>query len=715
MISILKTTILLCLSSGALAASGSELTSNRQEPRLGPPIKLDSPVAKDSPMSRLAPLSVGLAAATGGFSVDPSNRQLSRAFYNSVFSGTENIDTGWGGTSHPTCDSGTTTQAFKDVVVARANYFRAMAGVPASMTLNDTWSEKAQDAALMFSANNSLSHSPPPEWLCYTAEGAEAAGKSNISWGNHGSVAVFSQMQDNGAGNSAAGHRRWLLNPWANQLGTGDIPPGDQAAANSIWIIQNYDPTNPPRPTTRDYFVAWPPPGHVPYQLVFPRWSFSYPDADFTNASVTMTKNGANLPTTTEPLASWVGENTIVWYPSGSDPVAGVADFKPLNGDEVYGVNIENVLIDGNPIEFNYSVMLIDPSIPGNSEEKPIITGAESVTTGLPSTYSITPMSFAVDHGMTACSATQLDYANNAEAGMTGLVDGTSPGYSATISSVGANGSTAFHLSIISPPNPTPGSPDYIELAETFVPSSGSLFKFKTKLGLSLDSQVARAQISVDDGENWTTVWEQQGQEGVTDNAFINRSVSLAAYENKPIRFRFTYGIPKGISSWSWYSSGSSAYGLLLDDIEITLATKIENCSTTSLGTSTSFDFTPPAAGFFALYSTAYAWTGYSGVANSDMFFLESTTIPDTDNDGIVDPSDAFIDNPAAAVDTDGDGMPDEFLPACDLTCQSNSGLVLDADDDNDGVPDTVDPDPLNAGVYPSQWFAILNLILEID
>lgn len=68
----------------------------------------------------------------------------------------------------------------------------------------------------------------------------------------------------------------------------------------------------------------------------------------------------------------------------------------------------------------------------------------------------------------------------------------------------------------------------------------------------------------------------------------------------------------------------------------------------------------------------------------------------DSDQDGVSDHTDAFPDNPAAGVDTDGDGMPDNFLEACDQTCIDNSGLLIDSDDDNDTIEDVNDGYPLD-------------------
>jgi hypothetical protein len=57
----------------------------------------------------------------------------------------------------------------------------------------------------------------------------------------------------------------------------------------------------------------------------------------------------------------------------------------------------------------------------------------------------------------------------------------------------------------------------------------------------------------------------------------------------------------------------------------------------------------------------------------------------DWDKDGILDINDAFPMDPAAAVDTDKDGRPDNWLS----NGQGSSQLILDTDDDNDGYLDT--------------------------
>jgi len=70
----------------------------------------------------------------------------------------------------------------------------------------------------------------------------------------------------------------------------------------------------------------------------------------------------------------------------------------------------------------------------------------------------------------------------------------------------------------------------------------------------------------------------------------------------------------------------------------------------------------------------------------------------DFDGDGTADHLDDFPHKNAANSDTDGDGKADAWLGGSGCTGNTCSGLTLDWDDDNDGVPDTVDAAPLDAG-----------------
>lgn len=258
---------------------------------------------------------------------------------------------------------GHTAQAHKDAVLARINWFRRMAGVPDVTALDVELNRKAQLGALMLGANQQLSHTPPPTWTYYTAEGAEALSRSNVCTfrgiNDPGCIALY--IEDTGATNELVGHRRWLLFPKTQAMGTGDVTDATGRVWNANWVIIDGF-WNQPRPQTRSEFVAWPPPGYVPYQVVSPRWSFSLASADFGAATVTMTRGGTAVLLRYERIESGYGDDTLVWVPDNlnanemAKPVAPAAD-TPIQ------VRIDNVLVNGQVRSFTYTVIVFDPSV----------------------------------------------------------------------------------------------------------------------------------------------------------------------------------------------------------------------------------------------------------------------------------------------------------------------------------------------------------------
>lgn len=285
--------------------------------------------------------------------VDTQNRQQVVNFYLVDYQSSEGVGSGWNG-NVSSCIASTTSAAFKEAMLDRINYFRAMAGVPALEGFLAEYNSKAQAAALMMSAEGALSHSPGTGWACYTANGAEGAGSSNLYLGVYGPAAISGYIYDPGSGNYPVGHRRWILYPQTKFMGTGDIPPSSgYSPANALWVFDSANMWGP-RPDTRESFVAWPPPGYVPYQVVYPRWSFSYAGADFSGSTVTMSKNGSPLSLTVSSVVNGFGENTLVWEPNDNFSTA-------PSSDVPYQITINNVVINGSPQTFSYEVIRINP------------------------------------------------------------------------------------------------------------------------------------------------------------------------------------------------------------------------------------------------------------------------------------------------------------------------------------------------------------------
>lgn len=287
--------------------------------------------------------------------IDTSDRQTSLDYFNQVYLASEGVDIGWTG-DPANCVAGETSPAFREAVRLRINYFRAMAGVPAIVQLSDEYNSKAQQAALMTSVNDIWNHEPPPSYLCYTAEGAEASWASNLSLGRNGPEAVKDYIEDRGPGNFYVVHRRLILYPQTEWMGTGDMPDVDNyKSSNALWVFD--ENMEGPRPQTREEYVTWPPSGYIPYQVVYSRWSFSYADADFSGANVTMSSGGQNIPLTVQPLYNTgygFGENTLVWEP---DLTFGT----PPPSDTVYDVTVSGVMINNMLHDFAYQVIMFDP------------------------------------------------------------------------------------------------------------------------------------------------------------------------------------------------------------------------------------------------------------------------------------------------------------------------------------------------------------------
>jgi Cysteine-rich secretory protein family len=429
--------LLLCLtgiSIPSMAAASTDANSLASSP-------LSTPYLGSYPEQPVLPktlfgLSRQATAASAGFTVDIASREQTRNFYNAIYPVSEGVPLGWTG-DLTTCAAGTTSPGFKEAVLLRVNFFRAMAGVPAAITFSDVYSAKSQQAALMMSRNNALNHKPPNTWTCYSADGFEAAGKSNLSLGNSGAAAVTGSFMDFGVSNGAVGHRRWLLYPQTQVMGTGDIPDTNgYSAASSLWVVDNNFGNN--RPATREEFVAWPPPGYAPYQTVFSRWSFAYPGADFSSAGVSMTRNGVPLSIRLETFVANVAENTLVWVPDNM-ATATVSTFPRPVADTPYTVTVSNVKIGGVLRNFTYTVTVFDPQTPGVDKMSSVITGSTSPSTGFAAPYVISPVTGADSYQWQSAVSTLFTGSYGAETGLTGITTSVSSGYSPIVSGISAS------------------------------------------------------------------------------------------------------------------------------------------------------------------------------------------------------------------------------------------------------------------------------------
>jgi hypothetical protein len=546
-----------------------------------------------------------------GLSVTTTDRRQSRAFFNAVFSASDGVAIDWTGSLSGTPGTsaagtaGTTSDAYKAAVQLRINYFRAMAGIPAGISMDSVESGEDQDAALMMAANNQLSHMPPSSWLLYTSDGATAAGNSNLALGNVGPDAIaFGYIEDYGTNNTALGHRRWILYPQTQVMATGDIPATNGfSAANATWVFDSN--LNSARPAVRDSFIAWPPPGYVPYQVVFPRWSLSYPSADFSAATVTMTSGGASVPVKLEALDNPAyGENTIAWDYNGLDGGTVDSSAPQPASDLTYQVAVDNVMVSGVAQNFAYAVTVFDPAVAGPGDTPPSVTGSSTPTAGQGSTYTVVGIpAFAGGFATRSVSVSAFSTVYGAEGGLQGVVASTSAGYNPVDTSEAASGGASYHLAM----------PDFttqmLTLPGEYAIQQGTAnLTFASSLGFATAGQTAHVQISTNDGTSWNDIYTQAGSGGQGESSFITRSVDLSPYAGLVAMFRFTYTYSEGQQAFTQTSSG---IGWNIDNIALNGVELATVGAPSAVQTGSTFTFTPASTATVGLQAEAVLFGNY--------------------------------------------------------------------------------------------------------
>lgn len=243
------------------------------------------------------------------------------------------------------CRAGTVDPVHQQATLDTINWFRGFVGL-SPVTFDPVYDAKAQKAALMMQAKGQLSHYPDPAWSCYSTEGAEAAGRSNLYLGiSSGPAAIAGYISDPGPNNTAVGHRRWILDPTRLTMGSGTT-----SRANALWVLGESRPlpTNPA-------VVAWPAAGFFPVQLEpAGRWSLSIPKADFSGSTVAVRDDrGISYGVTVHPVVPNRGQNTLVWQVSGLDT-------SPTVGDRSYTVSVGGIR-NWVHASYTYSVTIFDP------------------------------------------------------------------------------------------------------------------------------------------------------------------------------------------------------------------------------------------------------------------------------------------------------------------------------------------------------------------
>lgn len=511
-----------------------------------------------------APAMAHRDALPAGFTIDTKSREDVRVLYNTIYDASNGVPMGWTG-NLATCNAGTVSGDFLAATLQRTNYFRVMAGVP-QVVFTDANNATAQAAALMQSANGDQwkvdgvdVHRPPTTWRCFTQQGFDGSGASNLSIGSSGPTAIDGLVYDG----SALGHRINMLAASLQEMGSGSVD-GPRcvctgAGTEAQLVFGRMAAT---RPATRDPYVAWPPNGFLPYQLAPARWSLMLSGADFTNATVSMRPNDGD-PTTTKDLAITIrsrnggfAEPAIVWSPN---VIADGASWPKPDGDTSYSVKVENVIVNGVARNFNYTVTLFDPSVAGADTKRAAVTGPRTMTVGADNRFSFSAVPNATGYQWRATRLSLLNLTDGAEGGLANF-DANVGNYNPVDTTVFANGAAGFRLNRgASPPGPNSQT---LTFKNTLLANNNSRITFKSR-EVFMKALAARVEVSTNGGATWTPVYEKLGADDVSESTFSDKTVPMGAFAGRfiNVRFSLTYVGPGGNFCCS------NLLGWYLDDI----------------------------------------------------------------------------------------------------------------------------------------------------
>ncbi|MGN6250992.1 MAG: CAP domain-containing protein [Marmoricola sp.] len=262
------------------------------------------------------------------------------------------------------------------------NFARGLAGLRPLTSVSDTHTAVAGLSALLQASNRSLSHSPPSSWLCWTLAAATAAGRSNLDlrWSTGGGPLptpadiVSDYLVDRGTPNTEVGHRRWLLRPGATTMGSGNavVSDGDtQYVANDLWVLPSLLAG---APAGTPAFYGWPAAGWFPSPLEPEgRWSLSSSTgADFSHATVRVTRDGVAVPVNVQPTAIGYADNTLVWQLATPPAATGATA-------HTYDVTVRGIA-GARTSTYSYSVRLFDPTWSDPAWSSPVVPASTAGT-----------------------------------------------------------------------------------------------------------------------------------------------------------------------------------------------------------------------------------------------------------------------------------------------------------------------------------------------
>jgi hypothetical protein len=188
----------------------------------------------------------------------------------------------------------------------------------------------------------------------------------------------------------------------------------------------------------------------------------------------------------------------------------------------------------------------------------PAATIPAQLVQGVTTNISFSPVAGAGSYRVRIINPTPLTETDGAERGLVNWTPTTTGGYSLLANDVKWEGTASFHLALVTT-NPVQ---EVLTYKKKIRPATNSSLVFFSRLGHAQVAQKARAQVSLDEGKTWETIWIKSGTGGPGELNFNQQSVSLTRFMGKSLLLRFTF-----YSEGAWTLGAGTGIGFYLDNI----------------------------------------------------------------------------------------------------------------------------------------------------
>jgi hypothetical protein len=272
-----------------------------------------------------------------------------------------------------------------------------------------------------------------------------------------------------------------------------------------------------------------------------------------------------------------------------------------VSEDVTYNVQVNGIRIGGMPNSLAYTVIAFNPDVLGETLS---ITGGGDLTPA-GGTYVFNSIAQADSYELTVARGSAAAWLEGADGPVVQVLTNTTPGYAVVQSQVSASGLNAFHLT--HPGITSAGFTDQtFQLKRRLVPGPNSVLQFTETGRFAETSTTLNAEVSVDDGLNWTCVWSRTGvglNSALFDKGWNPHAVSLGAYSGKAVLVRFSL---KG-NGGPVAAGTTKDHGFFIDNILLTNGLELVDAKVTSLaGTATGFVLNGATVGASLMEGTRY-------------------------------------------------------------------------------------------------------------